>query len=75
MVRDIDDGDNGQGEKEMCILASRVIPLPKYRADPRRHAHALFPKGAIVLALYPQTTCFYKGVVETPPTGPNDDYL
>ena len=75
MVRDIDDDDAGGGGKEMIIPANRVIPLPNFRADPRRHGHALFPKGAIVLALYPQTTCFYKGVVETPPAGPNDDYL
>uniref|UniRef100_A0A915MQP9 SGF29 C-terminal domain-containing protein n=1 Tax=Meloidogyne javanica TaxID=6303 RepID=A0A915MQP9_MELJA len=64
-IRDIDDEVEEEG----------VIALPHYRADPRRHAHALFPKGAIVLALYPQTTCFYKGIVETPPSGPNDDYL
>lgn len=75
-VKDIDDDDDeSEGDKQMIIPANRVIPLPHFRADPRRHAHALFPKMAIVLALYPQTTCFYKGVVETPPTGPNEDYL
>ncbi|CAK5063825.1 unnamed protein product [Meloidogyne enterolobii] len=62
-------------EKLLTVDSNKVIALPHYRADPRRHAHALFPKGAIVLALYPQTTCFYKGIVETPPSGPNDDYL
>ena len=36
---------------------------------------ALFPEEAVVLALYPQTTCFYKGVVEQVPVIPTDDYL
>lgn len=58
----------------MVINENFLIPLPNYRADPRRDAHALFPRDAIVLALYPQTTCFYKGVVEASPTGPSDDY-
>lgn len=77
LIRDIDDDaeDVNEGNKCLTISADRVIALPHYRADPRRHAHALFPRGAIVLALYPQTTCFYKGVVETPPVGPNDDYF
>ncbi|KAL7078005.1 hypothetical protein ACQ4LE_002141 [Meloidogyne hapla] len=77
-IRDIDDEVEEEGmvgsssshnntEKNLTVASNRVIPLPHYRADPRRHAHALFPKGAIVLALYPQTTCFYKGIVETPP--------
>lgn len=73
-VRDIDD-DEEESEKLLTVSRSKLIPLPHFRADPRRHAHALFPIGAIVLALYPQTTCFYKGVVESPPSGPNDDYM
>uniref|UniRef100_A0A914ICZ6 SGF29 C-terminal domain-containing protein n=1 Tax=Globodera rostochiensis TaxID=31243 RepID=A0A914ICZ6_GLORO len=73
-VKDVDDDDE-DGEKLLTVPTGRLIPLPHFRADPRRHAHALFPVGAIVLALYPQTTCFYKGIVESPPTGPNDDYL
>uniref|UniRef100_A0A183CQQ0 SGF29 C-terminal domain-containing protein n=1 Tax=Globodera pallida TaxID=36090 RepID=A0A183CQQ0_GLOPA len=73
-VKDVDDDDE-EGEKLLTVPTGRLIPLPHFRADPRRHAHALFPVGAIVLALYPQTTCFYKGIVESPPTGPNDDYL
>lgn len=28
-----------------------------------------------MLALYPQTTCFYKGVVEQTPARASDDYL
>ncbi|KAL3077536.1 hypothetical protein niasHS_012242 [Heterodera schachtii] len=73
-VKDVDDDDD-DGEKLQVVPPTRLIPLPHFRADPRRHAHALFPVGAIVLALYPQTTCFYKGIVESSPTGPNDDYM
>lgn len=60
--------------RKLVLNENYLIPLPHYRADPRRDAHALFPRDAIVLALYPQTTCFYKGVVEASPTGPSDDY-
>ncbi|KAI1696633.1 SGF29 tudor-like domain-containing protein [Ditylenchus destructor] len=71
-VRDIDDENC---PKQYILPPSRLIALPHYRADPRRDAHALFPQDAVVLALYPQTTCFYKGVVDTTPAGPNDDYF
>ena len=37
--------------------------------------HAIFPCNSLVLALYPQTTCFYKGVIEQQPAQPTDDYL
>ncbi|KAI1713077.1 SGF29 tudor-like domain-containing protein [Ditylenchus destructor] len=71
-VRDIDEENC---PKPYILHPSRLIALPHYRADPRRDAHALFPNDAVVLALYPQTTCFYKGVVDTTPAGPSDDYL
>ncbi len=35
---------------------------------------ALFPPRTIVLALYPQTSCFYKGVVESIPKVGKDCY-
>lgn len=56
-VRDLDDE---QKDKKYSVRRSRMIPLPHWRADPQRDSHALFPVNAIVLALYPQTTCFYK---------------
>uniref|UniRef100_A0A915LVW3 SGF29 C-terminal domain-containing protein n=1 Tax=Meloidogyne javanica TaxID=6303 RepID=A0A915LVW3_MELJA len=31
-------------EKLLTVDSNKVIALPHYRADPRRHAHALFPK-------------------------------
>ncbi|KAI6206739.1 hypothetical protein M3Y94_00946800 [Aphelenchoides besseyi] len=70
-IRDIDD----ESSKRIAIRRHRLIPLPDYRANPRQDGHALFPVDAIVLALYPQTTCFYKGVVERQPQDANDDYL
>ncbi|KAI6192570.1 SGF29 C-terminal domain-containing protein [Aphelenchoides fujianensis] len=81
-IRDIDD----ESSRRIAIRRAYLIPLPEFRADPQRDAHALFPIDAIVLALYPQTTCFYK----VPPSSthpfvfgsggtaarrmPNDDY-
>ncbi|KJH50037.1 hypothetical protein DICVIV_03838 [Dictyocaulus viviparus] len=70
-VKDIDD----EQKVRLTIARRRLIPLPKWRADPERDAHALFPLEALVLALYPQTTCFYKGVVQRVPQLATDDYL
>ncbi|VDD93484.1 unnamed protein product [Enterobius vermicularis] len=71
-VRDLDDE---QKDKKYSVRRSRMIPLPHWRADPQRDSHALFPVNAIVLALYPQTTCFYKGVIERVPETANDGYM
>ncbi|VDL70267.1 unnamed protein product [Nippostrongylus brasiliensis] len=70
-VKDVDD----EQKVRLTIARRRLIPLPKWRADPERDAHALFPLEALVLALYPQTTCFYKGVVQRVPQVATDDYL
>ncbi|PNI11322.1 SGF29 isoform 6, partial [Pan troglodytes] len=35
---------------------------------------ALFQKEQLVLALYPQTTCFYRALIHAPPQRPQDDY-
>uniref|UniRef100_A0A915Q368 SGF29 C-terminal domain-containing protein n=1 Tax=Setaria digitata TaxID=48799 RepID=A0A915Q368_9BILA len=70
-VKDIDD----EQKAKYIARRSRMIPLPRWRADPLRDSHALFPVGAIVLALYPQTTCFYKGVIDQLPVTAVDDYL
>lgn len=70
-VKDVDD----EQKVRLTIARRRLIPLPKWRADPERDAHALFPVEALVLALYPQTTCFYKGVVQRVPQQATDDYL
>jgi SAGA-associated factor 29 len=71
LVKDIDD----ETDRTSTVKRNLIIPLPKYRADPQRDGHALFPREAIVLALYPQTTCFYKGVVDVVPATATDDYM
>ncbi|CAI2351404.1 unnamed protein product [Caenorhabditis sp. 36 PRJEB53466] len=61
--RDVDDD-----KKKLTVFSrSHLIPLPKWKANPKTERHALFEKNAIVLALYPQTTCFYKGIVHSAP--------
>jgi SAGA-associated factor 29 len=52
----------------------RVIPLPLYKADPKKHQSALFKKGQNVLALYPQTTCFYKAQIHELPSDVGTEY-
>lgn len=45
----------------------RIIPLPQWKANPETDPEALFQKEQLVLALYPQTTCFYRALIHTPP--------
>ncbi|CAD6196892.1 unnamed protein product [Caenorhabditis auriculariae] len=71
-VRDVD--EEQQKKAKAIFPRYRLIPLPRFRADPQHDPHALFPLDAIVLALYPQTTCFYKGVVHKVPATPTEDY-
>ncbi|VDP74064.1 unnamed protein product [Schistosoma curassoni] len=51
-----------------------IIPLPKWKANPITNPEAIFNKGATVLALYPQTTCFYKAIVDEIPIHIHDEY-
>ena len=44
-----------------------VVPLPRWACTPGIPG-TFFPSGSRVLALYPQTTCFYPAVVHEPPT-------
>lgn len=68
--RDVDDD-----KKKLTVFArSHLLPLPKWKANPASDKHALFEKNAIVLALYPQTTCFYKGIVHSPPADFREPY-
>jgi SAGA-associated factor 29 len=70
-IHDID-----EEQKPRHILSKRrVIPLPLYRANPETDAHALFPKGTVVMALYPQTTCFYKAIINDLPASASKDYV
>ncbi|CAB3406363.1 unnamed protein product [Caenorhabditis bovis] len=68
--RDVDD----EQKKVSIFSRQKLASLPKWRADPKHDKHALFPPDAIVLALYPQTTCFYKGVVHSTPSTATDSY-
>uniref|UniRef100_A0AAV2KIM3 SAGA-associated factor 29 n=1 Tax=Knipowitschia caucasica TaxID=637954 RepID=A0AAV2KIM3_KNICA len=52
----------------------RIIPLPQWKANPETDPEALFSKEQLVLALYPQTTCFYRALIHAPPHRPQDDY-
>ncbi|KAG5668184.1 hypothetical protein PVAND_016134 [Polypedilum vanderplanki] len=69
-IHDID-----EEQKPRHILSRRrVIPLPLYRANPETDPIALFPKGSVVMALYPQTTCFYKAIINDLPANASKDY-
>lgn len=71
---EIDDIDEEQKERH-SIGRRRVIALPTMRANPVTNPEALFPKDALVLALYPQTTCFYRAIIDKPPEDPSQDYM
>ncbi|KAF8570104.1 hypothetical protein P879_05922 [Paragonimus westermani] len=65
-VEDVD-ADEGKVPKQYTLARSKVIPLPKWKANPVTNPEAIFPKGSTVFALYPQTTCFYKAIVDEVP--------
>nr|CAG4646436.1 EOG090X0A1W [Macrothrix elegans] len=70
---EVDDIDEEQKERH-TLSKRRIIPLPLMRANPETDPDALFPKGATVMALYPQTTCFYKAVINQLPQTAQDEY-
>lgn len=70
---EVDDIDEEQKDRHI-LSRERVVPLPLMRANPETDPHALFSKGSIVMALYPQTTCFYKAVVSQLPTTATEEY-
>lgn len=71
---EIDDIDEEQKERH-SIGRRRVIPLPTMRANPTTNPGALFAKDTDVLALYPQTTCFYRAIIDKTPEDPSQDYM
>jgi len=71
---EVDDIDEEQKDRH-TLSRRRVVPLPLMRANPETDPHALFPKGSTVMALYPQTTCFYKAVVQRQPSTATEEYL
>ncbi|XP_023293647.2 SAGA-associated factor 29 [Lucilia cuprina] len=67
--------DIDEEQKDRHVLSKRkVIPLPLMRANPETDGHALFPKDTVVMALYPQTTCFYKAIIHRLPQTATEDY-
>lgn len=71
---EIDDIDEEQKEKHV-LSRRRVVVLPQMRADPEINHEAIFEPSSNVLALYPQTTCFYRGIIGKSPENAHDDYL
>uniref|UniRef100_A0A3P8SD52 SAGA complex associated factor 29 n=1 Tax=Amphiprion percula TaxID=161767 RepID=A0A3P8SD52_AMPPE len=63
---EVDDIDE-EGKERHTLSRRRIIPLPQWKANPETDPEALFSKDQLVLALYPQTTCFYRALIHTPP--------
>lgn len=55
------------GFRRHTLSRRRIIPLPQWKANPETDPEALFSKDQLVLALYPQTTCFYRALIHAPP--------
>ncbi|XP_014813388.1 PREDICTED: SAGA-associated factor 29 homolog [Calidris pugnax] len=53
--------------KRHTLSRRRIIPLPQWKTNPETDPEALFGKDQLVLALYPQTTCFYRALIHAPP--------
>ncbi|KAL5103541.1 SAGA-associated factor 29 [Taenia crassiceps] len=70
----VEDVDAEEGKVRYTLDRSKVILLPKWKANPVLNPDAIYHKGTLVLALYPQTTCFYRAVVDTYPVHAHDEY-
>lgn len=72
---EVDDILKEQNQKERHTLGKKgVIPLTLMRANPETNPEALFQQGTLVMALFPQTTCFYKALINKPPQTHTDEY-
>lgn len=70
---DVDDIDE-EGKESHSLSRRRIVPLSRWKANLNTDSDALFEKGTIIMALYPQTTCFYKAVVDEQPQSTHSDY-
>ena len=70
---EVDDIDEEQKDRH-TLSKRKVIPLPTMRACPETNPEALYEPGTTVMAIYPQTTCFYKGVIKEQPSSGAEDY-
>ena len=82
VILDLDADSSGDPttSKQHTVPAKSVMPLPT--SEPLAYTpYNEFQRGITVLAMYPDTTCFYRAFVHTPPSQntPNDeqrrDYL
>ncbi|VDI09808.1 SAGA-associated factor 29-like isoform X1 [Mytilus galloprovincialis] len=71
---DVDDIDADEGKERHTLSKRRIVALPIWKANPETDPAALFGKGSLVLALYPQTTCFYRALIHEPPKKQGDEY-
>ncbi|ELU13680.1 hypothetical protein CAPTEDRAFT_220415 [Capitella teleta] len=71
---EVDDIDAEEGKERHTLSKRKVVPLPKWKANSETDSDALFEKDTLVLALYPQTTCFYRALIHAPPKKPSDEY-
>ncbi|XP_039252328.1 SAGA-associated factor 29-like [Styela clava] len=71
---EVDDIDE-EGKERHTLSKRRVVPLPQWRANPDTDPDAIYSKGTLVMALYPQTTCFYRSVIHVQPKTSQDEYL
>ncbi|KAI1695608.1 c2H2-type zinc-finger domain-containing protein [Ditylenchus destructor] len=67
-------GESDKDKAQCEISRSKLIPLPRYRAHPKYHRDAFFPKDAIVLAKWPTSTVFYKAFVVSTPSDQEETY-
>ena len=70
---EVDDIDEEQKDRHV-LSKRRIVPLPLMRANPETDGNALFLKRTTVMALYPQTTCFYKAIINQLPQTATEEY-
>eukprot|EP00053_Salpingoeca_punica_P006839 m.63818 g.63818 ORF g.63818 m.63818 type:complete len:272 (+) comp13880_c0_seq1:58-873(+) len=66
--------EEGEQVKRYTLSQKYVVPLSIWRPH-HDHTHLFFKVGQAVLALYPQTTCFYRAEVHEQPNKDRDSYL
>ena len=73
MVQDAEPQENGQPGATYHTTLKAIIPLPDPNAPPSSPAHLnayhQFPANSTVMALYPDTSCFYRAEVIASPQG------
>jgi len=71
VVQDVEPQENGQPGQKYPTTLRAIIPLPDPSQPPTSAAHPnayqQFPANSTVMALYPDTSCFYRAEVIAPP--------